>query len=187
MIKRWLYHIPHTCFDDDPEARVSWEDIWLTPEDDEDRDFVFEGEEVNSFWLTLESSGIVLRDLCDTDEEYQKDLEEYLRSIGNRSHYLDMNTGVIRIPFDDFNKEELLGWAKVFLKKVGFPDVILTETSYEDFPGVNEQIAMIEELQRRLEEGVELVDDPSFDDEDDAMMDLLKFFFGPDLEEEGEE
>ena len=150
---KWLYHIPHTTFEVDPEERTDWEDIWLTPEDDDYRDYIFhEEDEANSFWLTVEGHGMIVRRArFDTDEAYLNALKEYMDSFRGKSYLLDEDTGTLKIPFQDFNKQELLGWALVFLKYMGVKNVIdLQEVEFEDFPGVNEQTIMLEEIDKRL-------------------------------------
>ena len=147
-MSKWFYHIPHTTFEEDPEARVSWEDVWLMPETNYEGSGLEDGE---SFWFTLDGSGMVRRDLCDSDDEYQKELSEFLDRMGDQSYYLN-DTGTMSIPFKDFNKKELMGWTLVFLKEMGIEAVEFVEAGYEAFEGSNQHSAEIEICKERIAE-----------------------------------
>jgi hypothetical protein len=53
---------------------------------------------------------------------------------------------------DNFSKDELLEYARIWLSEKGFTDVQLIEGTYEEFQGSNEDAKAIEIAKKRLNE-----------------------------------
>jgi len=136
---KWLYYIPHEWAD--PKQKKTWEDIYLMPEvDGHTPDY--------SLWLTVD--GYHEKD-TDYEEETWFEEDEYKEFI-KKGYLIRRDIVEIIIESPEFDKEELLHWAKVYLEEGGFEITELVESTWEQFLGTNEDIIAVEEAIRRRNE-----------------------------------
>lgn len=140
---KWKYYIPHTW--DKPTDRTVWEDVYLMPA------LGWENkEEKKSLWLTVDGLGFKPPEDDPFDE--MKDYLEIVKKLGDKEFMIDSDQCYMLVQGDDFNMEELLEYAKIFINEVfNDKDIVLIEGKYEDFIGTNEHIGQLEGLGTILE------------------------------------
>lgn len=120
----WKYYIPHEWESD----RCAWEDIWLMPS--------IHAVSSQSYWLTIDAASYI------DDEQKQ--------ALGSSPYLINGDDMVVNA--DNFSKDELLEYARIWLSEKGFTDVQLIEGTYEEFQGSNEDAKAIEIAKKRLNE-----------------------------------
>src|ERR1700694_1901823 len=124
------YYIPHVW----NVPRTLWEDIWLMPENKHD----FE----RSIWLTIDALG----DTSATTERPDriKFQEMALTKLGSSEFWIEGTDMIVRT--NDFNREEFLSWARVWLVTTGFEVTELIEGSFTEFKNTNRHATIIGSL-----------------------------------------
>lgn len=144
---KWKYLIPH--YWESPEDRTIWEDVYLMPEDG--------GSNGKSYWFTLDALGSPAGGLPNGDEVFESiDVvrERNLRFLGDRD-YLITETFDVLIRAEDFNQQELLEWARVFIRdQFGDQEPILVEGTFTGFAGSNKHASEIDRIVEAYEAGV---------------------------------
>lgn len=107
----WKYFIPHIW----EREREIWEDVYLLPVDSH-----YDGA---ALWLTIDALGNV-----DIPEH-----AEALQRLGDRSFYIDGSDMLIRA--EDFTKQELLAWVRIWLQENELSVTNLIEGLKEEFRG----------------------------------------------------
>jgi hypothetical protein len=123
----WLYHIPHVW--KSPLDRALWEDVYLMLSGPLEK-----AEKRSSVWLTVDALGE-----ANADDAFMKEwFEEKNRLLGDRDFVIDKKKCDMVVRATDFNKEELLHWARIFVKEVfADPWPVLFEAPFEAFAGTN--------------------------------------------------
>jgi hypothetical protein len=123
----WLYHIPHVW--NSPQDRAIWEDVYLMPSLP-----LAKAEKRTSIWLTVDALG----DENDDDPFAKEWFGEKKKKLGDRGFVIDKKICDMVVKAAHFNKEELLEWARVFIKEVfADPRPVLYEAPFEAFAGTN--------------------------------------------------
>ena len=113
----WKYFIPHIW---DREREV-WEDVYLLPVDSD-----YDGE---ALCLTVDAFGNT--DIAEHGSDRAIFQVEALQKLGDKPFYMDDSSLLIRD--EDFTKQELLAWVRVWLQELGFTVTSLIEGSRDEF------------------------------------------------------
>jgi hypothetical protein len=131
----WKYFIPHIW----EREREVWEDVYLLPIQSQ-----YDGE---TLWLTIDALGNVEVPEHGSDRaEFQV---EALQKLGDRAFHIDGADILIRA--EDFNKQELLDWVRVWLQENGFPVSNLVEGLEDEFRGLAFHADLLSQLKPNLE------------------------------------
>ena len=130
---KWKYYIPAEWKHDE---RQTWEDVWLLPDDK-----TYHG---GSIWLTIDSLTSAVEYLS----------EEQMRSpeVPAGGFHIDGTDMIVGV--EDFSREEILNWTKVWLSESGLPVTELVEGTFEEFQGTNDEARAIAQAQEKLEKEV---------------------------------
>ena len=112
---KWKYYIPTIWKENE---RRTWEDVWLMPDNKSYCE--------KSILLTIESPASVAEFWAD---DFQ------LPKIGADDFYID-GTNII-VGVKDFGKQDILEWAKVWLKQSGFPITKFVKGTIKEFQNTN--------------------------------------------------
>lgn len=129
---KWKYHIPHIW--DKPTDRTVWEDVYLMPA------LGWENkEEKMSAWLTVDA---LRKKPTGENPDEMEDYQDALKKLKNHDYVIDRDLCSMIVRTEDFNMEELLGYAKIFIKEIfNDEDIVLVEGTFEDFVGTHEILA----------------------------------------------
>lgn len=134
---KWKYYIPHIW----ESERTTWEDVYLLPD--------YPGYDGNSIWLTVDAILGLLANK-DLDDEEKATLSERCQQMGERQYVIDEADMTVKA--EDFSKEELLGWVRVWLEESGFEVKELVEGTLEDFEDSNEHVKAVAHSMRLYSE-----------------------------------
>lgn len=126
----WKYYIPSEW---KPDERQTWEDVWLLPDDK-----TYHGA---SIWLTIDGLTSAVEYLS----------EEQMRSpeVPAGGFHIDGTDMIVGV--EDFSREEILNWTKVWLSESGFSVTELLEGTFEDFEDTNDEARAIAQAKDKLE------------------------------------
>jgi hypothetical protein len=132
---KWKYHIPHAW--DPATQRMGWAEVWLLPDDP--------GYNGGSIWLTIDAlSG------GPDDVEPAEFRREALQKLGDQDVWVKGSDMIVRV--ENFDRQEFLQWAKVWLEYTGLKVSELVEAPFEDFAGTNNMARVIKEIRKNYPE-----------------------------------
>ncbi len=130
MVQNWKYCFPHVR----DRPRQVWEGVYLLPDSPK-----YSGP---GLWLTVDALGNVNNPAHGTDRaSFQKTA---LRKLGEADYWIDGGEMVVRQ--EDFSKEELLDWVRVWLEHHGLPVGRLREAPASEFVGFVRHATIIAQL-----------------------------------------
>jgi hypothetical protein len=134
---KWLYYIPHTWEDREGKMleKVCWEDLYLMPDITECH---------KSIWLTVDGyypEDTTINGLPWEATWFENEAEKEL-FLKQGFLIRDEQDMVVKDP--EFTKEELLEWAKLFLREIGFTVSELVEAPVGRFAGSNQHVRAVD-------------------------------------------
>jgi hypothetical protein len=127
----WKYYIPHVWDGD----RQIWEDIYVLPIDAR-----YNG---NAVWLTIDAV-LAYRSHTEVDFDLAESPARTLQRLGNRDFHIDGTDMLVRA--EDFSKEELLDWVRVWLRENDLAVDNLIEGNAEEFKGKAFHVDLVKQL-----------------------------------------
>ena len=154
----WLYYIPHRW--DKPTDRTVWEDVYLMPALGwEDK------REKMSIWLEVDA---LRKKPAEENFDEMKEYIDALKKLKDQDYVIDSDICIMIVRTEDFDMEELLEYAKVFIKDVFHDeDIVLVKGTYEDFVGTNAHAGTLEGLGTILEQEYGDAEDKDGEENDD--------------------
>jgi hypothetical protein len=134
MEMNWRFFFAH----DWTEDRSSWENVYLLPDDP--------NHQRDSFCVTVDAIGPG-GNACYSAEENAAACER----LRDGPYHIDGQKMIVR--GEDYSKEELLAWVRLWLEAAGFSVGQLVEGSYEEFRGTNWHSRLVEGAGQRTREG----------------------------------
>lgn len=126
----WKYCFPHVW----DRPRQVWEDVYLLPDDP-----TFTGPGLH---LTVDAFGNVLDPSHGSDRaEFQ---ETALAMLAGAPYYIEGDQMWLRQ--EDFSRDELVGWTRVWLEYHGFSVGMLREAAASEFEGRVAHAGLVAEL-----------------------------------------
>ena len=135
----WKYCLPHIW----DRPRQVWEDVYLLPDDS-----VYAGPGLH---LTVDAFGNVLNSSHGSERAAFQ--AEALAQLGDAEFRIDGSEMLLRQ--EDFSREELLSWVRVWLVHNGLPVGRLREVSAEEFADRVEHAAVVAELKALYSDSAE--------------------------------
>lgn len=145
---RWLYYIPHLWEEQDgtPRLKSSWEDVYLMPDNPECKE---------SIWLTVD--GYQAEDIKPfSDHDYIEEKTWFDKGefeIFKKQGFLirkDRNDMIVKDY--EFTKDELIGWAKLFLLEIGMSVSEMIAAPEKRFTGSNQHACAVGSAKEMMEE-----------------------------------
>jgi hypothetical protein len=135
----WYYYIPHLW----EEERVVWEDVYLMADINPEHKqlWIDIDKGLPSLWLTVD--GLASEEFHDQDDEFLDETEK--EDLEHCGVVIRLDTGDMIVNTQDFNKKELLEWAKLYLQVRGHTVNEMKEGTYRMFQGSNPHAVAIEE------------------------------------------
>jgi hypothetical protein len=116
----WKYFVAHVW----EAERTDWEDIYLMP-------LVTEYQE--TLWLSVNGLAFIGKPEG-KDEKQDQWIRNILAKLEPKGYYIDENLrGEMYVSLPTFAQAELLGYARIYLKELGFEVHELLEGTYEEF------------------------------------------------------
>ncbi len=116
----WKYFIAHVWEVD----RTDWEDIYLMPQ---------VRDEAKTVWVSV--NGLVfIGEPEGKDEKQDQWIRNILAKLEPKGYHIDENRkGEMYVALPTFSQAELLDYARIYLKELGFEVHELIEGTYEEF------------------------------------------------------